>query len=69
MKDEKVLLVSLSTQSLNQFAESVSKAEALSAEIASIHRVLEHSTASSDSTVSPSAEAELDVENAGMTRF
>lgn len=33
-----VLLASLSTQSLNQFAESVSKAEALSEEIASIYR-------------------------------
>jgi ABC-type antimicrobial peptide transport system ATPase subunit len=35
-----ILLASLSTQSLNQFADNVSKVEALSAEIASIHRGL-----------------------------
>jgi hypothetical protein len=35
-----VLLASLSTQSLNQFADKVSQAEALSAEIACIHRGL-----------------------------
>jgi hypothetical protein len=35
-----VPMASPSTQSLNQFADKVSKAEALSAEIASIHRGL-----------------------------
>lgn len=33
-----VLLASLSTQSLNQFSENMSRAEALSAEIAGIYR-------------------------------
>ena len=44
---EKGLLASLSNQSLNQFAENVSKAEALSAEIASIHGGLRGIAASS----------------------
>lgn len=62
-------LASLSTQSLNQFAENMSKAEALSAEIASIHRGLQNTRESSDNTISSSAESELTIENAGMTRF
>jgi hypothetical protein len=37
-------LASLSIQSLNQFADSMSKAEALSVEIASIYRGLEDNT-------------------------
>lgn len=62
-------LASLSTQSLNQFAENVSKAEALSAEIASIHRGLHDIVQSPDSPESSPAKAEMAVENAGMTRF
>jgi hypothetical protein len=63
------LLASLNAQSLNQFAESVSKAEALSAEMASIHKGLQDIVASPESGDSPTSEAELAVENAGMTRL
>jgi hypothetical protein len=63
------LLVSLSTQSLNQFAECVSRAEALSAEIASIHKGLQGIGISGASANSTASKAELAVENAGMTRF
>jgi hypothetical protein len=63
------MMVGLSILSLNQFAENVSKAEALSAEIASIHRGLQDIVTSPDRAVSSPAKAEMAIENAGMTRF
>jgi hypothetical protein len=54
---------------LNHFEENLSKAEALSAEVASIHRGLQDTKVSPDNAVSSSAEAKLSSENAGMTRF
>jgi len=62
-------LVSLSTQSLNHFEENLSKAEALSAEIASIHRGLRDGRVFPENAVSSSTEAKLSSENAGMTRL
>jgi hypothetical protein len=54
---------------LNQFAENVSKAEALSAEVASIYRGLHDIAPSPDRAVLSPAKAEMVVENAGMMRF
>jgi hypothetical protein len=61
------LLVSLSTQSLNQFAENVSKAEALSAEVASIQKGMLDIWAFQDGADSPPVRVELAVKNAGAT--
>jgi hypothetical protein len=63
------LLVGLSILSLNQFAENVSKADALSVEIASIHKGLQNIVTSPHSAESSPAKAEMAVEDAGMTRF
>jgi hypothetical protein len=63
------LLVGLSILSLNQFAENVSRAEALSAEVASIHRGLQDIGPFPDNAKPPPAKAEIAVENAAMTRF
>ncbi len=57
----------LSILSLNQFAENVSRAEALSAEIASIHKGFQDIGAIPARTDSSSTRKEIVVENAGMT--
>ena len=59
-------LASLSTQSLNQFAENVSKAEALSAEIVSIHGGLRGIAVSHNRPDSSQSSAEVVPEKAGM---
>jgi hypothetical protein len=61
--------VGLSTLSLNQFAENMSKAEALSAEIASIHKGFQDIGAIPARADSLSTGEEIVAENAGMTRF
>ena len=62
-------MVGLSILSLNQFAENVSKAEALSAEIAIILKGLQKVRVSEAGADSPSSNADATLENTGMTRF
>ena len=61
--------MSLSSQSLNQFAANVFKADALSGEIANIHKGVQDIGAIPASADSSSAGEEIVLENAGMTRF
>jgi hypothetical protein len=54
---------------LNQFAANVFKADALSGEIANIHKGVQDIGAIPASADSSSAGEEIVLENAGMTRF
>jgi len=61
-------LVGLSPQSLNRYAASVSKAEALCAEIASILKGLQGMVGSLARTDAAQAETEVIAQKAGMAR-